>query len=75
MTKRDYALFVKDIIDAMNVIERFVEGMTLKDLTRYDKTSSEVIRKFEIIGKAVKKFACGNQKEIFWGSPERKWEV
>jgi uncharacterized protein with HEPN domain len=52
--KRDYRLFLKDIIDAMESIEGFVEGMELEDFARDDKTSSAVIRKFEIIGEAAK---------------------
>lgn len=38
----------------MDSIEDFVEGMDLKDITQDDKTSSAVIRKFEIIGEATK---------------------
>ena len=52
--KRDSKLFVKDIIDAMESIERFIGNMTLEDLQEDEKTSSAVIRKFEIIGEAVK---------------------
>lgn len=52
--KRDYRLFVKDIICAMESIERFVEGMSLEELRQDDKTSSAVIRKFEIVGEATK---------------------
>ncbi|MGB9627709.1 MAG: DUF86 domain-containing protein [Thermodesulfobacteriota bacterium] len=52
--KRDYHLFLKDIIDAIEAIEKFVEGMELEAVIEDDKTSSAVIRKFEIIGEAVK---------------------
>lgn len=52
--RRDYKLFIKDIISAMESIETFVEGMTLNELMQDDKTSSAVIRKFEIIGEATK---------------------
>lgn len=52
--KRDYKLFVRDIIVAMESIERFVEGMSLEEVVRDDKTSSAIIRKFEIIGEAAK---------------------
>jgi len=52
--KRDYRLFLKDIIDAMDAIEKFVEGMELEAVMEDDKTLSAVIRKFEIIGEAVK---------------------
>jgi len=53
--KRDYRLFIRDIISAMESIERFVEGMSLEKLMQDDKTSSAVIRKFEIIGEATKR--------------------
>ncbi len=52
--KRDHRLFIKDIIDAMESIEKFVEGMSFENLLNDDKTSSAVIRKFEIIGEAAR---------------------
>ena len=52
--KRDYQLFVKDIIAAMESIEEFVDDMTLEELKADEKTSSAVIRKFEIIGETSK---------------------
>lgn len=52
--KRDFMLFLNDIMDAMEAIERFVEGLELEDFIEDDKTSSAVIRKFEIIGEASK---------------------
>ncbi len=52
--KRDYSLFLKDIISAIDSIQLFVGGITLDDLANDDKTSSAVIRKFEIIGEATK---------------------
>jgi len=52
--KRDIRLYVNDILDAILAIERFVEGMSFEEFMRDDKTSSAVIRKFEIIGEATK---------------------
>ncbi len=52
--KRNYQLFIKDIISAMESIEEFVGDMTLEELKADEKTSSAVIRKFEIIGEAAK---------------------
>lgn len=52
--KRDYPLFLKDIISAIEAIERFVEGMEYNDLVNNDLVSSAVIRKFEIIGEAAR---------------------
>ena len=54
MKKRDSKLFIKDIVDAMEHIEEFVENMALDELEADEKTSSAVIRKFEVIGEAVK---------------------
>ena len=51
---RDPELYLKDILDAMDAIEKFVEGMEFDEFKRDDKTSSAVIRKFEIIGEATK---------------------
>ncbi len=52
--KGDYILFLKDIISAIDSIEKFVEGMSFDDFLSDDKTSSAVIRKFEVIGEATK---------------------
>ncbi|HLC63277.1 MAG TPA: DUF86 domain-containing protein [Candidatus Nanoarchaeia archaeon] len=69
--KRDNKLFVKDIIDAMESIERFVGNKTLDKLKKDEKTSSAVIRKFEIIGEAAKympKEIKYQHKDIPWKS-------
>jgi uncharacterized protein with HEPN domain len=52
--KRKLELYLKDILDAMDSIEKFVKGMGLDEFKMDDKTSSAVIRKFEIIGEATK---------------------
>jgi len=51
---RNHKLYLKDILEAMEAVEGFVEGMEFKKFQRDDKTSSAVIRKFEIIGEAAK---------------------
>ena len=53
--KRNYTLYLKDIIECINNIENFVNEMQFEEFISDDKTSSAVIRKFEIIGEAVKK--------------------
>lgn len=53
--KRNYALYLKDILQCINSIEEFVNEMHFEEFISDDKTSSAVIRKFEIIGEAVKK--------------------
>ncbi len=51
---RDYRLYLKDILDAMEKIEKFVEDMSFEKFKEDDKTSSAVVKKFEIIGEASK---------------------
>jgi len=51
---KKYTLFLNDIKNAIISIESFVEGMNFEQFINDDKTSSAVIRKFEIIGEATK---------------------
>jgi uncharacterized protein with HEPN domain len=51
---RDYRLYLKDMLAAMESIEAFVGGMDLSAFQSDDKTASAVMRKFEIIGEAAK---------------------
>lgn len=51
---RDYKLYIKDILEAIESIEKFVKGMNFDKFIKDDKTSSAVVRKFEIIGEATK---------------------
>ena len=53
---RDYRLYLKDILSAMEAIEKFTQGMDFEDFKENDMVCSAVIRKFEIIGEASKKF-------------------
>lgn len=68
--KRDYRLFIKDIIAAMESIEGFVEGMSFEELMQDDKTASAVIRKFEIVGEATKRLPDELKEE----HPEIQWK-
>ncbi len=51
---KNFTIYLNDIREAVNSIEIFVEGMTFEEFKNDDKTSSAVIRKFEIIGEATK---------------------
>ena len=51
---RDYRLYLKDILAALESVETFVEKMSFEEFRADDKTASAVIRKFEIIGEATK---------------------
>ena len=49
---RDYKLYLKDILAAMDGIKTFVAGMDLETFQADDKTASAIMMKFEIIGEA-----------------------
>lgn len=67
---RDIKLYLKDIIEAMSAIERFVEGIDFDTFKNDDMRSSAVIRKFEIIGEATKNIP----EEIRKLKPEIPWK-
>jgi uncharacterized protein with HEPN domain len=67
--KRDYKLYLKDILDSILKIEKFITGMKYEEFLKDDKTSSAVVRKLEIIGEASKnipKEIKSRYKEIPW---------
>lgn len=51
---RDYRIYLKDIVAAMESIEAFVAGIDFEAFQADDKTASAVMRKLEIIGEAAK---------------------
>jgi uncharacterized protein with HEPN domain len=68
MSDRDLRLYLADILDSGNAIREFVEGMSLEDFCNDRKTSSAVIREFEIIGEAVGKLP--NELKQEWSAVE-----
>ena len=69
MTK-DYKIFIQDVLSAIDSINLFIEGMNYDSFKDDDKTSSAVIRKFEIIGEAIKHVPS----EIRENYPEIPWK-
>ena len=67
---RDYRLYLKDILSAMEAIEKFTQGMDFEDFKENDMVCSAVIRKFEIIGEASKNLP----EEIKQKYPEIPWK-
>ena len=47
---RDYTLYLKDILAAIENIESFIAGMDQYTFHTDDKTTSAIVRKLEIIG-------------------------
>ncbi len=67
---RESELLLKDILEAISAIERFVEGISFEDFMNNDEKSSAVIRKFEIIGEATK----GLPEDLKDKHPEIPWK-
>ncbi|MBA3028642.1 MAG: DUF86 domain-containing protein [Desulfobacterium sp.] len=55
MSDRDIRLYYTDILDSGNAILEFVKDISFEYFCNDRKTSSAVIREFEIIGEAVSK--------------------
>lgn len=51
---RDHRLYLKDIVQAMDDIEDFLQGMNREAFESDKKTFSAVVRQLEIIGEAAK---------------------
>lgn len=52
--KRDYRLFIKDVLNCINKIKDFVGEMSFDEFMKDEKTKSAVVREIEVIGEAVK---------------------
>jgi uncharacterized protein with HEPN domain len=54
MKKREYGDYIQDILDSINDIEKFTEGMDFDKFKKDKKTVYAVVRAIEIIGEATK---------------------
>lgn len=66
---RDYKLYLRDILAALDSIEEFVAGMELDAFQADDKTTSAVMRKLQIIGEATKQIPSDirrNHPDVPW---------
>ncbi|MDP3882489.1 MAG: DUF86 domain-containing protein, partial [Candidatus Staskawiczbacteria bacterium] len=66
---RDYTMFLEDIFESAENIEKYTKGFTKEKLIENQQVQDAVIRRFEIIGEAVKSLPAGfrkKHKEIDW---------
>ena len=70
MKKRDYGDFVQDILDSINDVENFIDGMEFEDFIKDKKTIYSVVRAIEIIGEAAKNVPEQVRKKY----PEVPWK-
>jgi uncharacterized protein with HEPN domain len=53
MSKRGWRVILADILESINKIENYVEGITYEQFMQDDKTKDAVVRNLEIIGESA----------------------
>jgi uncharacterized protein with HEPN domain len=53
MSKRGWRVILADILESINKIENYVEGVTYQQFIQDDKTKDAVVRNLEIIGESA----------------------
>lgn len=66
--RRHHLLFLKDMLEAIDRIGEFVEGMGFEQFASDDRTLSAVLRKIEIVGEAAKNIPA-SVRERYDGIP------
>ena len=69
MSKRDVRLFLYDILECIEKIERYTKNLSFEDFVKNDMVVDAVIRNLEVIGEAVKNIP----PEIRSKYPEVPW--
>jgi uncharacterized protein with HEPN domain len=69
MTQRQIKDYLQDILTAIDLAERFLEGITFANFQNDPKTSFAVIRALEVIGEATKNIP----QDLRSQHPETPW--
>ena len=68
--RRDYRVYLEDILEAAGAAREFVTGMGKDELAKDRRTRDAVVRNLEIIGEAVKKLPPQTKRD----HPEVEWK-
>ena len=71
-SKKDPRVRIAHILDSIDAIETYLDGMTLESFTGDSKTQDAVTRRLEIIGEAVKSLDT-LVPDLLAGHPEVPW--
>ncbi len=66
---REYKIYLKDILEAINKIEKYINNLSFGDFAKNELIQDGVIRNLEIIGEAVKNIPDDVKKS----NPEIEW--
>jgi uncharacterized protein with HEPN domain len=69
MSKREYQLYLQDILDCIDKIETYTTGMSFEAFDKDAKTIDAVVRNIEIIGEAARNIP----KDLVTQTPEIPW--
>lgn len=63
MSKRSSRLLLLDILEAVNKIEQYTDGLTVKDFLSDEKTADAVVRNLEIICEAANRISTEEKQQ------------
>lgn len=66
---RDYRLYIEDVLEAIERIEQYTEGLDLEEFRRNPMVVDAVVRNLEIIGEACRAIP----EEVRENHPEIEW--
>jgi uncharacterized protein with HEPN domain len=61
--RRDYKLYLDDILESIEKIERYTDGLYIDEFEKDDKTVDAVVKNLENIGEAAKNIPLSIQKK------------
>ena len=69
MSKREWKLFIEDIMECIGRIEKYIEGMEFEDFEIDDKTIDAVVRNLEVVGEAARNIpedVKARYPDVYW---------
>ena len=69
MSRRDWSLFLHDMLESIGNIAQYTSGMGFQDFLKGIRTRDAVVRNLEVLGKAARKLPSGIRERY----PEIPW--
>jgi len=69
MSKRNWTLFVQDMLESIDHIVQYTSGMSFQDFLQDHRTQDAVVRNLEVLGEAARRIPPAIQERY----PEIQW--